>query len=98
MPMYMQPTPSRYRFRRIVPEALRPILGQTALIVPLGKDSVLACRRAREEAVRSDHRFDAAKAQLSQPAAQDSAFYDSLSPITELTETSSSNSRPTGSR
>jgi len=65
---------------------LRPILGQTALIVPLGKDYALACRRAREEAVRSDQRFEAAKAQLSQRAAQGSAFYDSLSPITELTE------------
>jgi integrase len=86
MPMYMQPIPSGYRFRRIVPEALRPIIGQTAIIVSLGKDYRLACRRAREEAVRSDQQFEQAKVRLSQRMPRGAVLYEDLRPITELTE------------
>ena len=86
MPTYMQQISSGYRFRRIVPTELRPVLGQTAIIVSLGKDYTAACRRAREEAVLSDQRFDAAKAVLEQLGASGTNFYNSLTPITELTE------------
>ncbi len=86
MPMYMQQISSGYRFRRIVPAELRPILGQTAIIVSLGKNYTAACRRAREEAVLSDRRFDAAKARLEKRSAIVTGAYDKLTPITVLTE------------
>ena len=86
MPTYMQQISSGYRYRRIVPTELRPILGQTAIIVSLGKNYTAACRRAREEAVRSDQRFDAAKDILEQRGTSGTNFYNSLTPITELTE------------
>ena len=84
--MYMQQISSGYRFRRIVPAELRPILGQTAIIVSLGKNYTAACRRAREEAVLSDRRFDAAKARLEKRSAIVTGAYDKLTPITVLTE------------
>ena len=74
MPMYMQPTPSGYHLPRIVPIALRPILGQTAIVISLGKNYAAACRRAREEAVLSDQRFDTASALLAQRAAKGDTF------------------------
>lgn len=86
MPMYTQSIPSGYRFRRMVPEPLRAILGRGAIIVSLGKDYGRACRRAREEAVRSDQIFDQAKAKLDQREARLSFSYERLTPITEVTE------------
>ena len=49
MPMYMHPIKSGYRFRRVVPEALR---SSRPPLLP-SNDYARACRRAREEAVRS---------------------------------------------
>ena len=51
-----------YRFRRAVPEDLRPILGKTAIVETLGtKDLTEAKRRVKEVGLRIDAMFEAAR-------------------------------------
>lgn len=85
--MYMQRSGAGYIFRRAIPARLYPVLNKRELKIPLGSDYKAACRRAREEAVRSDRLFDDARARLSaSPKRRRDDFYQSLTPITELTD------------
>jgi integrase len=78
-----------YLFRRSIPAPLRNFLDKREIKIPLGRDYVAACRQAREEAVRSDQTFDEVRAVLAQQeelAKKPFARYESLQPITELTD------------
>ena len=89
MPTYMARSGNGYLFRRSIPVPLRNFLDKREIKIPLGRDYIVACRKAREEAVRSDHLFDQARAAISQQEKISSnkfARYDALQPLTELTD------------
>ena len=87
--MYLSRIPSGYVFRRAIPAELRPILGKREFKIALGTDYATACRRAREEAFRSDSLLDNARTRLGDQAAlsrQPFARYEALPAITTVTE------------
>lgn len=86
MPMYMQRTDAGFVFRRAIPEALRPVLNKREIKVSLGSDYSAACRRARAEAVLSDHAFDQARSQLERRSTLTTYRFEALTPISDLSE------------
>ena len=50
MPTYMTRSGNGYLFRRSIPSPLRNFLDKREIKIPLGRDYIVACRKAREEA------------------------------------------------
>jgi integrase len=78
-----------YLFRRSIPAPLRHFLDKREIKIPLGRDYIVACRRAREEAVRSDQTLDEARTALAtqkEITKKPFARFNALQPITELTD------------
>lgn len=92
LPTNLKRSPSGYIFRKVIPVALRSIIGKTEFKVPCGKVYVEALARYHVESVKAQQAIDAARAKLKEQMGGGSVsrgrfLYPEtyLKPVTEVT-------------